>query len=369
MAKTFIAFVRKEFYHILRDTRTLVILFGMPVALVLIFGYTVTNEFKDASVAVLDESRDDLSGAFVEHLTASGHFRLVERPDHLGDLEAVFKAGKVKLGIVIPPNFEQDFYKGRAIELQLITDATEPNYAATLANYASQMIASFQQGRGKAGAPSYRIGVETRMLYNPKLLGAYNFIPGVVALILMLISAMMTSLTIAKEKETGTMDLLLVSPLPTMVIILGKVTPYVLLSFISALVVFGMGYAIFDVPILGSLGLLLGLCLLYLVVALALGVLISTASATQQTAMMISMFTLLMPTMLLSGFLFPTESMPLPLRTISKAIPAKYFINIEKSIMLKGAGWEAVMQPSLVLLFMLALLLVLAWRNFKVVYK
>ena len=207
------------------------------------------------------------------------------------------------------------------------------------------------------------------MLYNPKLIGAYNFIPGVVALILMLICAMMTSLTIAKEKEMGTMDLLLVSPLPPMLIILGKVVPYVVLSFLSALMVFAMGKYIFDVPILGSLSLLLILCVLYLMVALALGVLISTKSDSQQTAMMSSLFTLLMPTMLLSGFIFPIASMPLLLQYISAIIPAKYFILIEKAIMLKGAGWEAITQPVLILVIMMFVLFAAAWRNFKVVYE
>lgn len=369
MIKIFWAFAKKETFHILRDTRTLVILFGMPIALVMIFGYTVTNEFKDASVAILDKSKDDLSKVFIEHLTASGHFQLVESAENIEALESAFKAGRVKLGILIPPRFEQQFFRDKSTTVQLITDATEPNYAATLTNYATRMIGSFQQIQSKGKTRPYAIEIETRMFYNPKLIGAYNFIPGVVALILMLICAMMTSLTIAKEKETGTMDLLLVSPLPPMLIILGKVTPYVVLSFINALIVFAMGRFIFAVPILGSLPLLLTLCLLYLMVALALGVLISTKSETQQTAMMSSMFTLLMPTMLLSGFLFPVASMPTVLQYLSTLIPATYFIEIEKSIMLKGAGWEAVYRPATILIIMMFVLIIAAWKNFKIIYK
>ena len=369
MLPSFIAFVRKEVYHILRDTRTLVILFGMPVALVLIFGYTVTNEFKDASVAVLDESKGELSRALVEHLRASGHFQVVALPENAADLEAAFRAGKVKLGVVIPARFEQQFYREKSTTVQLITDATEPNYATTLTSYASQMIQAFQQERSEAAPPPYPLRIDMQLYYNPELIGAYNFIPGVVALILMLICAMMTSLTLAKEKETGTMDLLLVSPLPPLLIILGKVTPYVLLSFVDALVVFAMGYAIFDVPVQGSLALLLGLSVLYLTVALALGVLISTRAQTQQVAMMMSLFTLLLPTMLLSGFIFPIASMPYLLQKISMIIPAKYFILIEKAIMLKGAGWEAIAQPALVLVVMLFVLLLAAWKNFKIIYK
>lgn len=370
MLPSFWAFVKKEILHILRDPRTLTILFGMPIALVLIFGYTITNEFKDASIAIVNEAQDELSEALVEHLTASGHFRLVATPTHLASLEAAFRAGEIKMGVVIPPGFEQDFFRSGTASLQLITDASEPNYATTLTSYANQMIQAFQQKQAPATTTiPYRIDLQTRMIYNPELVGAYTFIPGVVALILMLISAMMTSLTIAREKETGTMDLLLVSPLPPMLIILGKVTPYVVLSFLNALIVFAMGKFIFGVPIRGSLALLLILCVLYLVVALALGVLISTRAATQQAAMMGSLFTLLMPTMLLSGFIFPIASMPAILQYIAKIIPANYFIQIQKAIMLRGAGWDSISWPTTVLGTMTVVLLFAAWKNFKVITK
>jgi ABC-2 type transport system permease protein len=370
MLRSFLAFVKKEMLHILRDRRTLVILFGMPIALVLIFGYTITNEFKDASVAIVDRAQDDLSRELIGQLTASGHFRLIENAVTVAELEAAFRAGRIKLGIVIPNRFAADFYGAEGTAIQLITDASEPNYATTLTSYATQMIQTFQAiHSAQAAATPYPIDVQLRMVYNPKLIGAYTFIPGVVALILMLISAMMTSLTIAREKEQGTMDLLLVSPLPPLLVILGKVTPYVVLSFLNALIVFAMGKYIFAVPIRGSLALLLVLCLLYLVVALALGVLISTRSATQQAAMMGSLFTLLMPTMLLSGFLFPIASMPLVLRYIAKIIPANYFIQIQRAIMLKGAGWEAIQSATLILVLMMVVLLVAAWKNFKVVTK
>jgi ABC-2 type transport system permease protein len=365
--KIFWAFVRKEFYHILRDPRTLAILFGMPVVLVLIFGYTVTNEFKDASVAVLDQAQDELSHELIDHLTASGHLQLVAKVATADGLDAAFRSNRVKLGIVIPPDFEAAFWREGEAKIQLIADATEPNYATTLVNYANQMIGAFQRMKHPAAQPVYQVQVQTRMFYNPQLEGAYTFVPGTVALILMLISAMMTSLTIAKEKEVGTMNLLLVSPLPPLLIILGKVVPYAILSFLDALIILFLGSYLFDVPIRGSLGLLMMLLLLYLLVALALGVLISTKAANQQTAMMTSLFTLLMPTMLLSGFIFPLASMPQVLQYIARIVPARYFIEIEKAVMLKGAGWEAVAWPTLVLGLMLLVLLLAAWRNFKVV--
>ncbi|MDW3649537.1 MAG: ABC transporter permease [Bacteroidia bacterium] len=369
MYKIFVAFVKKEFYHILRDRRTLIILFGIPIALVLIFGYTVTNEFKGASIAILDQAHDELSREYMLHLQASGHFEIVGNAYSYEEIEESFKSGEVKMTIVIPPDFGQDFYRGEKTKVQFLADASEPNYASTLINYASQMTRKFQmEKRGNQKRP-FQINIESRMIYNPRLESAYNFIPGVVALILMLISAMMTSLTIAREKELGTMDLLLVSPLPPLIIILGKVTPYIILSFLNALMILAMGYFVFDVPIYGNVFLLMGLCILYLTTALALGVLISTKAPTQQAAMMGSLFSLMLPTMLLSGFLFPISSMPALLQAISTIIPATYFIEILKAIMLKGVGMEVIWFPTIILFLMTFFLLGVAWKNFEVVSK
>ena len=366
MLKIFFAFVRKEFYHILRDTRTLVILLVIPVALVMLFGYAVSTEFKDAAIALLDNARDGLSQEFRQHLEASGHFKVTHELQSYDELEMCFKKGKIKMAIVLPQDFGAAFYDDQRVQVQLITDGTEPNYATTLVTYASQMVQRFQQMKSGATAPPYHIDIETLMVYNPALSSAYNFVPGVIALILLLISAMMTSLTIAKEKEMGNMDLLIVSPLPPLLIILGKVVPYVVFSFIDAIMVLVLGYYVFDVPIKGSLPLLLGLCLLYLMVSLALGLLISTKSETQQAAMMVSLFSLMMPTMLLSGFIFPIDSMPEILQYISTIVPATYFIEVIKGVMLKGNGIEFIWYPTLIMGIMLVVLLGLAWVNFKV---
>jgi ABC-2 type transport system permease protein len=363
--RSFIAFVKKELFHILRDTRTLMILFGMPIIQVFIFGYTVTNEFRNAPIAVIDHANNQLSKELIHHLTASGHFQLKARPNNASELENFFQAGEVKMGVVIPHDFQEDLLSGQAPSLQFLTDGADPNYATTLINYGTQMVGSFQ--RRYHNAPGkYQIGLETQMVFNPLLVSAYNFIPGVIALILLLISAMMTSLTIAKEKETGTMDLLLVSPLNPMTIILGKVTPYVLLSMTNAVVILAMGYFIFDVPVRGSLLLLLGLCLLYVFTALSLGILISTKSATQQAAMMGSLFSLLMPSMLLSGFIFPIDSMPVLLQYVAQIVPATYFIDILKGVMLKGVGLGYIWWPVLVLSIMTLFLLFASWMNFSV---
>jgi len=228
------------------------------------------------------------------------------------------------------------------------------------------MIAAFQQRKNESMNLPYRINVLTRMIYNPELKSVYNFVPGVIAMILMLISAMMTALTIAKEKELGTMELLLVSPLPPLLIIVGKVTPYVLLSFINAVIILLLGVFIFEMPIVGNLALLLGVCVLFVLTSLSLGIFISTKANTQQTAMLASLMILMMPTMLLSGFVFPIESMPVVLQAISRAIPATYFIDILKNIMLKGTGWEFIWYATTILAGMTLFFLVVSLKNFKI---
>lgn len=362
----FWAFIKKEFRHILRDRRTLLILLGMPVAQVIIFGYAITNEFKNADIIVLDQAKDDASHQLTEKLTASGHLRLDGEVQNYADIHRQFQTGKVKLAVVIPPNFDQELKRGTA-QVQLIADGSEPNYASTLVAYASQMIGDFQSTQlpNSLTQNSKLITVETRMLYNPQLVSAYLFVPGVMALILMLISAMMTSLTIAREKELGTMELLLVSPLHPLQMVVGKVLPYVLISFVDGLLVLAVGRFVFEVPVQGSLVLLLTMSVLYVLAALSLGVFISTKAKTQQQAMMMSLMALMLPTVLLSDFIFPLKSMPVPLQVIGNVIPARWFIAILKDVMLKGVGWHFIWQKAAVLGGMSLFFLVMAMKNFK----
>ena len=364
--RTFWAFVKKEYYHILRDRRTLLILFGMPVVQIILFGYAVTNEFKNASIAILDNSKDHLSTELVQHLSASGHLKIVADLQSYDDLHDAFAKGTIKMAVVIPTQFSNSFYSDKNAKIQLIADGTEPNYATTLVSYATPMIQSFQLQKSELLNIPYRINVVNRMIYNPELKSVYNFVPGVMALILMLISAMMTALTIAKEKELGTMELLLVSPLPPMLIIIGKVTPYVLLSFINAVIILLLSVFIFEMPIVGNLALLMAICVLFVLTSLSLGILISTKAESQQTAMMVSLMALMMPTMLLSGFVFPIESMPWILQGISTVIPATYFIDIIKNIMLKGTGWEFIWYSTSILGVMTLFFLMVSLKNFKI---
>jgi ABC-2 type transport system permease protein len=248
----------------------------------------------------------------------------------------------------------------------LLTDASDPNTATTLINYASAMIMQYQQElTGELKLPLTITG-EVQMVYNPSLKGVFLFVPGVMTLILMLVSAMMTSITITREKELGTMEILLVSPLKPVMIIAGKVVPYIVLSFLIALIILVMGAWVFAMPVKGSLLLLLLECILFGLTALSLGILISSITNSQQTAMMISLMGLMLPTILLSGFVFPLESMPKPLQLLANIIPAKWFNIILKDVMLKGAGLRQVWLPTLILCGMTVFFLAVSIRKFKI---
>lgn len=367
------AFIIKEFRHILCDRRTLLILFGMPVVQVLLFGFVLTNEIKNASIAVLDASKDSESIDLTAKLASSGYFQIVKNLDSPAALEDAFREGKVKMAVVFPADFAKSLREPAENgqprpNLQLICDATDPNTATTLLQYASVITMDWQTQKNATGAgyrPAFVITPETRMRYNPEQKGVFNFVPGVMTLILMLISAMMTSITIAREKELGTMEVLLVSPLKPIQIILGKTSPYLALTMINALVVILMGIYVFGMPMRGSAVFLALECVLYMFVALSLGIFISTRAKDQMGALFISALSLMMPTMLLSGFIFPRESMPMPLQIIGNAIPATWFNPIIKGIMIKGVGIESLWKQTAVLGGMALVFLALSMKNFK----
>ncbi len=364
----FAAFVRKEFRHILRDRRTLLILFGMPIAQVLLFGFVLTNEVKNAAVAILDPSKDAVSIALTNKLLASGYFRLEKNLHSAAELEPAFRQGKIKMALVFPPDFAARQQRGEA-QLQLIGDASDPNTVTTLINYANAIIADYQQdqqhARTDAPGPTPIITTQTRMAFNPEQKGAFSFVPGVMTLILMLISAMMTSVTIAREKELGTMEVLLVSPLRPIQIILGKTAPYLALSAINALVIVLLGVFVFGMPLRGSMLLLAVECILYMFVSLSLGIFISTRAKDQMGALFLSALGLMMPTMLLSGFIFPRESMPVALQIVGNVIPATWFNPIIKGIMIKGVGLQFLWKQTLVLGGMALFFLIVSLRSFK----
>lgn len=364
--KQFFGFVKKEFYHIFRDPRTLLVLFGIPVAQLLIFGYVVNNEIRNIKIAIYDQSKDHVTREISNKILASGYFILEENLNTVSNIEAIFRKGNIKEVIVFEPDFSEKIEKEGVARVQLLADASDANTANLIVNYTSAIIGDYIRKENKLSAVPMQIEPEVRMVFNEGLKSAYMFVPGTMALILMLVSAMMTSISIAREKEMGTMEVLLVSPLKPVQIVIGKVIPYVSLAFINAITIIVLGYFIFGMPVKGSLALLLAESLLFISLALSLGILISTIAKSQQVAMFISMFALMLPTLLLSGFIFPVENMPVILQWISHLMPPKYFIIIIKNIMLKGTGILFVWKETLILVGMMLFFIALSVKKFKV---
>ncbi len=360
-------FIIKEFYHIFRDVRTMIILFGMPVVQILLFGFALTNEIKNARIAVLDYSKDDVTAEIIHKITSSGYFILEENLEDESQIEDKFRQGKIKEVIIFENNFAENLQKGDRPGIHIVGDASDPNTANLLANYTIAIIKDYQSGlmMSQAAIPLV-ITPEPRMLFNPELKGVFMFVPGIITILLMLVCAMMTSISIAREKELGTMEILLVSPLKPIQIIIGKVTPYVLLSLINALTILALGYFVFGMPMRGNIILLLLETILFIFMALSMGILISTVAKTQQVALFVSLAGLMLPTILLSGFIFPVENMPWPLQVLSNIMPTKWFIIIIKNIMLKGTELVYIWKETLIILFMTAFFIGLSVRNFKI---
>lgn len=364
--KRFIGFIKKEFYHIFRDKRSLFILFGMPIAQILLFGFAITNEINNVDIAILDHSKDATTKEIINKISASKYFSIKQMIERETDIASVFQKGHVKAVLNFEKDFSQKLIKEHKATVQIITDATDPNTANTISNYVNAILQQYQKQLNKDITIVYQIVPETHMVYNPELKSVYMFVPGVMTIILMLVSAMMTSISITREKELGTMEILLVSPLKPFQVIVGKVFPYIFLSIINAIIIVLLSIFIFKMPVQGSLFLLALESILFIISALALGILISTISATQQTAMMISLMGLMLPVILLSGFIFPISSMPWILQVISNIIPAKWFIIIIKGIMLKGVGLQYIWKETLILLGMTVFFIGLSVKKYKI---
>lgn len=364
--KRFIGFIKKEFYHIFRDTRSLFILFGMPIAQILLFGFAITNEINNVDIAILDHSKDATTQEIINKISASKYFTIDQLITRESDIEEAFQKGKIKAVLNFEKDFSKNLIKERQATLQIITDATDPNTANTITNYINSILKNYEQSKNKNIKLDYQVVSETRMVYNPELKSVFAFVPGVMTIILMLVSAMMTSISITREKELGTMEILLVSPITPFQVIIGKVVPYIFLSVINAAVIVLLSIFVFNMPVQGSLFLLGAESVLFIITSLALGILISTISETQQTAMMISLMGLMLPVILLSGFIFPISSMPEPLQIISHIIPAKWFIIIIKGIMLKGVDLSFLWKESLILISMTVLFIGLSIKKYKI---
>ena len=347
--KQFISFVIKEAKHIVRDKRTMLILFGMPIMMMLIFGFAISTDVKNVRTVIVVSQIDHLTQAVVERLSASEYFEIVAVVSVPKEAEQMIRNQKADMAVV----FADDFASKRT-GMQFIVDGADPNMVRQWINYATSVI--LNQGGGLVNA---------KMLYNPQMKSAYNFVPAIMGMLLMLICAMMTSISIVREKEKGTMEVLLVSPVRPLMVIIAKAIPYLVLAFLILIVILLMARFVLAVPLQGSLLLILAVSVIYILLALSLGLLISNIAQTQLVALLMSAMVLLMPVVMLSGMMFPVESMPEILQWISALMPPRYYIDAMRKLMIMGVGMGAIMKEMLILLGMTALFLTIALVKFN----
>lgn len=364
--RRFLSFVRKEFCHIFRDWRTMLILLVYPVVLIVLFGYAVTTEVKNVRVAVLDLSHDVVTSKVCGHIAASRYLVMAAAPHSRAEVESMFRRGDIDVAVIFESGFAGTLRHGGNARVQILVDGTEPNQASVRVQYVQQVLASAQKDvMGNAVGRGFTIVPVTRMLYNPQQKSEYNFVPGVIGMILMLICAMMSSIAIVREKENGTMEVLLASPLPPACIILAKLVPYFVISCINLAAILLLSFFMLHVPMAGSLMCFLGVTLLYILVSLTLGLLISTLVSTQIAAMILSLL-LIIPTIYLSGLVFPLESMPAVLRDISAIVPARWYIDAARKLMIQGADAVYVAADAAVMAVMEVVFLGVSLKLFKV---
>ena len=349
--KQFISFIIKETRHILRDKRTMLILFGMPVVMMLLFGFAISTDVKNVRTVVVLSSVDHETQKKVEALGASEYFNILYKVNTPADAEQLIRRQKADIAIV----FGQDFASKHS-GIQLITDGADPNMAQMYSNYAMQILSS---------SFTHHSPLSNKLLYNPQMRSCYNFVPGIMGMLLMLICAMMTSISIVREKERGTMEVLLVSPVRPLMIIITKAVPYLILAFIILSAILLISKYILLVPLAGSLFWIVAVSGIYIIVALSLGLLISTVAKTQLVALLASAMMLIMPCILLSGMMFPVESMPEILQYVASILPPRYYIAAMRKLMIMGVGIDKVAHEVLVLCIMAFVLLSAALLKFN----
>ena len=347
--KQFVSFVIKEAKHIMRDKRTMLILFGMPLVLMLIFGFAITTDVKNVRTVVVASSMDHLTQQAVDRLAASEYFTITQVVATTRDAERAIRAQKADMAIVFGPDFASK-HSG----VQFIVDGADPNMAQQWTNYATGVLLNAD-----------RSTVNTKLLYNPQMKSAYNFVPAIMGMLLMLVCAMMTSISIVREKEKGTMEVLLVSPVKPLMIIIAKAIPYLVLAFVILVIILMMARFVLGVPLVGSLFWIIVISVLYILLALSLGLLISNVAKTQLVALLLSAMVLLVPIVMLSGMLFPVESMPTVLQWISAIVPPRYYIEAMRKLMIMGVGIKEVVREVLILVGMLTVLMTLALVKFN----
>jgi ABC-2 type transport system permease protein len=358
-----LAIARKEFLHIIHDPRSLLIIFAMPIIQLVMFGYALDMEIKNVDLAVIDYDHSIQSRHLIEQFEGSEFFNVASYNGSIDNMEQLFLERKAKAVLIINQDFAQGFQRNIATPIQIIIDASDPNAGTLIKNYCSQVVNAFNQKY--TSKPSLPLEVESTIWFNPDLKSAFFFVPGLLALLLIMICALLTSITVTREKEMGTMEQILVSPVKANEIIIGKVLPYIGISILVGALILVIGIILFGVPFNGSYTLLFFLSTLYIITALSLGLMISTIASTQQVAMMIALISTLLPTVFLSGFIFPLSAMPEILQIISNIVPAKYYLMIVRGVLIKGNTFFQLIEPTAILVLMTFLLLIIALRRFK----
>ncbi len=344
------AMARKELIQLRRDPRSLILAFVLPPGLILFFGYAIRFDVDDIRMAVWDADRTQTTARLVEAFTASGRFTVVERLDDYDAVDGVLTRGDALVVLAVPPDFTADLAAGRAAPLQLLLDGSDANTATIALGYAREVVAAFSARavlRGRSLRPP--VTTANRVWYNESLESRDMVVPGLVAVISSIIAALLTSLTIAREWERGTMEQLVSTPVTRSEIVVGKILPYLVIGMFDVALTVVFGVALFHVPFRGSAALLLALTFVFLIGALAFGTFISAAVKTQVLATQIAMIATYLPALLLSGFIFAIANMPLPLRLLTYLFPARYYVAVTKGIFLKGVGLEVLWEQGLAL--------------------
>ena len=363
--KQFIAFVKKEFYHISRDRRTMLILLGMPIVQMFIFGFAINMEVQNIRIAIYEPQPDAYTQDIKARVEANSYFILKQAPHSIQEVNELLRKGEIDMALIFPNNFEDNIVHAGTSQVQVITDSSDPNIGSISTNYIRAIIGEQQKEWMGLQQIPYNISVTNKLHYNPEMRSAYTFVPGIMGLVLMIICAIMTSISIVREKEMGTMEVLLASPLNSATILLSKAVPYLALSIVNLITILLLSYFVLKVPIVGSLMLLLFVSILFIFLSLLIGLLISTLVETQVVAIIISGIGLMMPVLILSGMIFPISNMPAVLQWLSALVPARWFITAVKKIMIQGLGFMAVAKEIVILSGMIVALIIMSIRNIK----
>lgn len=355
--KQFIAFVNKEFRHIIRDNRTLLIIIGMPIVEILLFGFAINMEVQDIRVAFYDPTPDAFTTGIAERIRQNSYFNYRGNMQSMEEMEVAMRKGDLDLAVVFQQNFQEDLVQTGNAAVQLLANSSDPNRGSISATYATAIIAGYQQEQMELMHIPFQIQTENRMIYNPQMKSSYMFVPGIMGLVLMIICTIMTSVSIVREKERGTMEVLLASPLKQGTMIFAKTIPYMVISFIDFIIILLLSYFVLGVPINGSLLLLFLVALIYISLTLTYGLTISTLVDKQMNAVIFSAITAMIPVLMLSGMIFPVGNMPVVLQAFSAIVPARWFIDAVRKVMIQGQGLFMIWKEVLIMIGMTIFLL------------